>query len=47
VTVTRNEILSAFNSPEQFILAIVEVEGGQAREPRYVRCPFGQEPDLG
>ena len=35
------------NSPEQYILAIVEVEDGQAREPRYVRRPFGQEPDFG
>jgi hypothetical protein len=25
VTVTRNEILTAINSPEQYILAIVEV----------------------
>ncbi len=47
VTVTHNEILAALNSPEQFILAIVEVEGSRAREPRYVRRPFGQEPEFG
>jgi hypothetical protein len=45
--VTRNEILTGINSPEQYILAIVQVEGGQAREPHYVRRPFGQEPDFG
>ncbi len=47
VTLTRNEILAGFNSPEQFILAIVEVEDGKAQEPRYVRQPFGKEPDFG
>ena len=47
VTVTRNEILTGINSPEQFILALVEVKGGQARVPRYVRQPFGAEPDFG
>ena len=30
VTVTRNEILTAINSPEQYILAFVEVEDGQS-----------------
>jgi hypothetical protein len=47
VTITRNEILTGINSPEQFILALVEVEDGEAREPRYVREPFGAEPDFG
>jgi superfamily II DNA or RNA helicase len=47
VTVTRNEILTGVNSPEQYILALVEVEGGQARQPRYVRKPFSKEPDFG
>jgi superfamily II DNA or RNA helicase len=47
VTITRNEILTGINSPEQFILALVEVENGEAREPRYVREPFGAEPDFG
>ncbi len=44
VTVTHNEIMRGFNAPEQFILAIVEVENGQGREPRYVRNPFPREP---
>lgn len=45
VTVTRNEILKALNAPEQFILALVEVEGAQPKPPRYVRAPFAREPD--
>jgi len=46
ITVTRNEILTALNAPEQFILAIVEVDGGKARPARYVLQPFGKEPDF-
>lgn len=46
VTVTRNEILCCVNSPQQFILALVEVEHGQAAAPRYVRAPFREEPGL-
>jgi superfamily II DNA or RNA helicase len=47
VTVTRNEILTAINSPEQFILALVEVSDGHGSAPRYVRQPFSTEPDFG
>ena len=47
VTITRNEILTALNSADQFILALVEVAEGQARPPRYVRRPFNKEPDFG
>ena len=48
ITVTKNEVLTALNKPEDFILAIVvfpEDEG----EPgvRYVRDPFEREPDFG
>jgi hypothetical protein len=32
---------------EQYILALVEVQNGEAHEPRYVRNPFGKEPDFG
>ncbi len=46
VTVTKNEILTALNKPDQFILAIVEVDG-TAASPRYVRVPFKREPDFG
>jgi superfamily II DNA or RNA helicase len=45
VTITRNEIMTAMNKPEDFILAIVTVDG-DAAEPRYVRQPFRREPDF-
>ena len=44
VTITRNEILTALNAQEQFILALVEID--ERRAPRYVRQPFTREPDL-
>jgi hypothetical protein len=47
VTVTKNEILTALNKPDQFILAIVQVNGEQAVDITYVREPFGREPDFG
>ena len=47
VTITRNEILTALNKPEAFILAIVSVAEGSVHEPRYVRTPFKREPDFG
>ena len=45
ITVTRNEILYGLNQQEQFILAIVLVEGEAHEGPHYVRKPFTQEPD--
>ena len=47
VTITRNEILTGINSPDQFILAVVEVEDGIGFEPRYISKPFKKEPDFG
>ena len=47
VTITKNEILSALNKPEQYILAIVEVDAEIARAPIYIRKPFVREPDFG
>jgi hypothetical protein len=47
VTVTKNEILTGLNKPDDFILAMVEVEGDAARTPRYVGRPFQREPDFG
>ena len=46
VTVTKNEILTALNKPEEFILAIVEHDG-DASKVHYVRKPFQREPDFG
>jgi hypothetical protein len=47
VTITRNEILTALNKPEEYILAIVPMDEDMAQLPRYVRCPFQREPDFG
>jgi superfamily II DNA or RNA helicase len=44
VFVTRNEILTALNQPERFVLALVLVEGSQCAV-WYVRQPFEQPPD--
>ncbi|MFN2135494.1 MAG: protein NO VEIN domain-containing protein, partial [Candidatus Promineifilaceae bacterium] len=46
VTVTTNEIMCCINTPQHFILALVEVDNGQAAGPRYVRAPFEREPDF-
>ena len=45
VTITTNEIRTGLNKPEDFILAVVEVDGEQTT-PRYVRRPFEQAPDF-
>ena len=48
VTITRNEILYAFNQGEKFVLGIVLVNGDGSHEgPYYVRSPFDREPDWG
>ncbi|MBI4673988.1 MAG: DUF3883 domain-containing protein [Chloroflexi bacterium] len=47
VTISRTQIMTAFNKPDDFILAIVRVESDTAHEPRYVRKPFSREPDFG
>jgi SNF2 family DNA or RNA helicase len=46
ITVTRNEILTSLNKPEEFILAIVAFEGDGSHQVRYVRRPFQREPDF-
>jgi hypothetical protein len=43
VIVTKNEIIASLNTPEAFVLAIVQVDGGFAREPVYVRRFFKRE----
>lgn len=37
VMLTRQEIITSLHEPEKYILAIVLIEAGFAREPRYVR----------
>jgi hypothetical protein len=46
VTVTRNEILTCLNEPEDFILAVAEIDGDR-KDLRYVRKPFQRDPDFG
>ena len=45
VTVSKNEILTALNQPEQFILAIVEVDG-EKTHIIYLQRPFQNPPDF-
>ena len=45
VTVTRNEILTALNQPEQFILALVEMDGPRTHTV-YLKRPFANPPDF-
>jgi SNF2 family DNA or RNA helicase len=47
ITVTRNEILTALNKPDDFVLAIVLVSADDAARPLYLRRPFQKEPDFG
>lgn len=37
MTLTKNELFAAFNSEEQFILALVEIDGEEAMHVRYVQ----------
>lgn len=47
VTVSKTQIFTSLNKPDDFILAIVEIEGDTPKEPRYIRQPFQKEPDFG
>jgi hypothetical protein len=46
VTVTKNEVIAALNSPDQWRLGIVMVDG-KASKPVYVAHPFTREPQFG
>ena len=45
VIITKNEILTALNKPDDFILAIVEVDGEETTT-HYITRPFQREPDF-
>ncbi|MGI8477774.1 MAG: helicase-related protein [Thermomicrobiales bacterium] len=45
VTVTKNEILTALNKPDDFILALVEVDGDHG-SVTYLAQPFASPPDF-
>lgn len=46
VTVSKNEILAALNKPDEYILAIVMVDGDKIKTT-YLQCPFTATPDFG
>jgi len=50
VTVSKNEILAGLNKPEDYYLAIVEInfeaEQPQTGDPNYIKMPFQKEPDF-
>ena len=45
VTLTKNEILTGLNKPDEFILAIALIDEDKT-DVRYVRKPFEKEPDF-
>jgi len=45
VTVTKNEIITGLNKPDEFILALVIIDH-DTTEVRYCRSPFEKEPDF-
>jgi len=47
ITVTHNEILTALNKPDNYILAIVEFLDDGQHHVHYLRQPFRREPDFG
>ena len=47
ITVTKNEILTSLNKPDDYILAVVEFQDDATDRVHYVRRPFGREPDFG
>lgn len=47
VTVTKNEILTSLNKPDDYILAIVQMGEDGSNGVHYVRRPFRREPDFG
>lgn len=44
VTVTANEILTALNKPDEYILAVVEVDGSKTKTV-YLQHPFHEKPE--
>jgi SNF2 family DNA or RNA helicase len=46
VTVSKTQILTALNKPDEFILAIVEVNSDSTQPPHYIVKPFRKEPDF-
>jgi hypothetical protein len=47
ITVTKNEILYSLNTPDHYILALVEFAEDGSHQVYYLRRPFQREPDFG
>ena len=47
IMVTRNEIITCLNKPDDYILAVVDVSESFVHEPKYVWRPFDVEPAFG
>lgn len=47
LTVTKNEILTALNKPDNYILAMVEFQPDGSHRVYYLHHPFRREPDFG
>jgi len=47
VTVTKNEVLTSLNKPDDYILAMVEFLDADRHRVHYLREPFRREPDFG
>lgn len=47
ITVTKNEILTALNKPDEFVLAICLVDDDDSVEVCYIDRPFNTQPDFG
>ena len=45
VTVSKNEILTAMNKPDEYILALVEVDGDKTKTI-YLHCDFKSRPEF-
>lgn len=46
VTMTKNEILTSLNKPDDYILALVEFHDSGTHGVHYLRRPFQREPDF-
>lgn len=46
VTVSATQIRTALNKPEDWILALVSVNGDRVEKPQYIRRPFTAPPDF-
>lgn len=47
LTLTRNEIMTSLNKPDDYILAIVEFLAGDEHRVHYIRRPFRMAPEFG